>query len=101
MYDEKAKIRNDRYKKSKREKVSLDVPKGTKEKYKAYAASKGMSMTALITQIMEREMEQDGFNKTWAVIEEQEREEREAAMREKIDRIKAENAAAMRESMEK
>lgn len=101
MYDEKAKIRNDRYKKSKREKVSLDVPKGTKEKYKAYAASKGMSMTALMTQLMEREMEQDGFNKTWAAIEEQERADAELARQIEIDRIKADNAAAMRESMKK
>lgn len=84
----KASIR--KYQREKREQVRLDVAKGTLAKYKAYAASKGMSMTALMTQLMEREMENDGFNKTWAAIEEQEREEREAAMREEIDRIKAE-----------
>ena len=79
MYDEKARIRNDRYKKAKREKVALDVPKGTKEKYRAFAERQGMSMTAYIVMLMEREMMESGFNAEWnkKMREEQAREEKE------------------------
>lgn len=99
MYDAKAKASMMKYKKEKREEVRLNVPKGTLAKYKAYAASKGMSMTALMTQLMEREMENDGFNKKWSAIEEAEQAEQDATKQAEIDRLKSENAAAMREGM--
>ena len=60
-YDEKAKERTMRCLKKNWEEVRLTVRKGTKEMYKAYAATKGISMTALMTSLMEREMAADGF----------------------------------------
>lgn len=56
MYDEKAKDRTIRYLKEKREKLGLNLPIGTKEIWKAYAASKGMSLTELLTQLVENDM---------------------------------------------
>ena len=61
MYDEKAKARMLKYKREKREEIRLNVPKGTIAKYKAFAETRGMSMTALMTMLMEREMEEAGF----------------------------------------
>ena len=90
-----------KYRKANREQIQIDVAKGVKAKVKAYAASKGMSMSALIMQLLESEMSFDGFNKTWAAIEEQERAERDAAMKNRIEQIKAENVAAMLERMRK
>lgn len=56
MYDEKAKDRTIRYLKEKREKLGLNLPIGTKEIWKAHAASKGMSLTELLTQLVENDM---------------------------------------------
>ena len=90
MYDEKTKIRNDRYKKSKREKVALDVPKGTKEKYRAFAEKQGMSMTAFITALVEAEIAKDTeFVAEWAAKIESEQSEQDAAKQAEIDRIKS------------
>ena len=90
MYDEKAKIRNDRYKKAKREKVQLDVPKGTLAKYKAFAERKGMSMTAFITSLMEEEMSKDAeFCAEWAEREKAEAEKAEQEMADTVAAIKA------------
>ena len=100
MYDEKTKIRNDRYKKSKREKVALDVPKGTKEKYRAFAEKQGMSMTAFITALVEAEIAKDAeFCSAWQDKIESERAAAESAMQSEIDEIKADNAKAMREAL--
>lgn len=100
MYDEKTKIRNDRYKKAKREKVALDVPKGTLAKYKAFAEKQGMSMTAFITALVEAEIAKDAeFCSAWQDKIESEQAEQDAAKQAEIDRIKADNAAAMLESM--
>lgn len=100
MYDEKAKIRNDRYKKAKREKVALDVPKGTKEKYRAFAEKQGVSMTAFITALVEAEIAKDtDFTSAWQAKVESERAEQDASKQAEIDRIKAENAAAMLDSL--
>lgn len=60
-YDEKAKSRITRCLQKNYEQVRLTVKKGTVERYKAFAESKGTSMTALITNIMEREMDKAGF----------------------------------------
>lgn len=89
----KASIR--KYQKEKREQVRLDVPKGTLAKYKAFAEQQGMSMTAYITMLVEREMTESGFNAEWnkrIAAEQAEAEREQAAL---IEQMKAENAAAM------
>lgn len=45
-----------KYKATRREQLNLDVPKGIKEKYKAYAQSKGVSLTKLIMEFIEKDM---------------------------------------------
>lgn len=58
-YDEKAKARTARYMKEKRDKLTLDLPKGAKERYKAHALSRGKrSLTALIVELLENDIEQ-------------------------------------------
>lgn len=59
LYDEKAKDRTIRYLKEKREKLGLNLPIGTKETWKAHAASKGMSITELIIQLVEQDMKNE------------------------------------------
>ena len=56
-YDEKAKIRIQRYMADSREKINMNFPKGTKDRYKAYAEFCGKSLTALFQELMEREIE--------------------------------------------
>lgn len=58
-YDEKAKARTMKYMKEKRDKLTLNLPLGDKEKYRAFAESKGMSLTTLITQLLETDMENE------------------------------------------
>lgn len=53
MYDEKSKERTMRYMKEKRDKLTLNLPLGDKERYKAYAESKGKSLTSLIVELIE------------------------------------------------
>ena len=43
------------------EKLSLTLHKGTKARYKAFAASRGMSLTELITRYLDAEIEKAGF----------------------------------------
>lgn len=100
MYDAKAKASMMKYKKEKREEVRLNVPKGTLAKYKAFAEKQGMSMTAFITALVEAEIAKDtDFTTAWQEQVEAERAEQDAAKQAEIDRIKADNATAMRESM--
>ena len=94
----KASIR--KYQREKREQVRLDVAKGTLAKYKAFAEKQGVSMTAFITALVEAEIAKDtDFTSAWQEQVEAERAEQDVAKQAEIDRIKAENAAAMRESM--
>lgn len=58
-YDEKAKERTARYRKEKRESFNLDMKKGKKEIYRTYAESHGKSLTALILELLEREMKEN------------------------------------------
>lgn len=58
-YDDKAKARTMRYLAEKREKLGLNLPKGTKDKYKKYAESKGKSITELIIELLEKEMHEN------------------------------------------
>ena len=53
MYDEKSKERTMRYMKEKRDKLTLNLTLGDKERYKAYAESKGKSLTSLIVELIE------------------------------------------------
>lgn len=55
-YDEKAKARTMKYMKEKRDKLTLNLPLGDKERFKAYAESKGKSLTALIIDLIEADM---------------------------------------------
>ena len=55
-YDEKAKERTMRYMKEKRDKLTLNLPAGDKERYKRHAESKGKSLTALIVDLIETDM---------------------------------------------
>ena len=55
-YDEKAKERTIRYMKEKRDKLTLNLPLGDKERYKAHAESQGKSLTALIVDLIEADI---------------------------------------------
>lgn len=102
MYDEKAKARNIRNLQKNFEQVRLTVKKGTLAKYKAFAEKQGMSMTAFITALVEAEIAKDSeFCSVWQDKIEAERAKQDAEKQAEIDRIKAENAAAMRDSMKK
>lgn len=60
-YDEKAKERTMRCLKKNYEQLCLTLPKGTKAMYKAFAATRGISVTEMITRYMESEIERSGF----------------------------------------
>lgn len=96
MYDAKSKERTMKYRKENREEVRFDVPKGMKDIYKEFAKKRGMSLAALIMSLVESEMEKDGFYSV-----EEERAKNNASKQAEIDRIKAENAAAMLDGMKK
>ena len=55
-YDEKAKARTMKYMKEKRDKLTLNLPLGDKERYKAHAESKGKSLTGLIVELLEKDI---------------------------------------------
>ena len=55
-YDEKAKARIVKYMQSKKESLRLNLPLGTKDLWKDYAADYGMSVTELITKLIEKDM---------------------------------------------
>ena len=59
MYDEKSKERTMRYMKEKRDKLTLNLPLDEKERYKAYAESKGKSLTSLIVELIEDDISKD------------------------------------------
>lgn len=59
MYDEKSKARTMKYMRDKRENLVINLPKGDKDKYKAYAASQGKSLTALIVELLTKEMQKN------------------------------------------
>lgn len=56
-YDEKAKERTIKYMKEKRDKLTLNLPLGDKERYKTHAEQiRGKSLTALIVELLENDM---------------------------------------------
>lgn len=52
-YDERSKERTMRYLKEKRDKLTLNLPLGDKERYKDHAKSVGKSLTVLIVELLE------------------------------------------------
>ena len=56
-YDEKAKERTMKYMKDKRDKLTLNLPAGDKERYRQHAESHGKSLTGLIVELIERDMQ--------------------------------------------
>jgi hypothetical protein len=61
-YDEKSKDRTMRYMAERRDNLNLNLPKGDKERYKAYAASKGVSLTKLIVDLLESDINSNKSN---------------------------------------
>ena len=58
-YDEKAKERTIRYMKEKRDKLTLNLPMGDKERYKNHAVhNRGKSLTGLVVELLEKDMQQ-------------------------------------------
>lgn len=55
-YNEKSKERTMRYMKEKRDRIVVGVPKGDKDRYKAHAESKGKSLTGLIVELLENDI---------------------------------------------
>ena len=65
MYDEKAKARMMKYMHIKRESLQLNLPLGTKDLWKDYAADMGMSVTQLITKLIEKDMKEHNWTETF------------------------------------
>lgn len=59
-YNEKAKERTMRYMKERRDKLTLNLPLGDKERYKNHAERKGKSLTGLIVDLIEEDIKKDG-----------------------------------------
>ena len=55
-YDEKSKARTMRYMKDNREKLTLNLPVGDKDRYKKHAENRGKSLTALIVDLLENDI---------------------------------------------
>ena len=55
-YNESGKNATMKYRKKAIERIAVDVPKGKKDEYKAFAESRGLSLTALIVKLIEDEM---------------------------------------------
>lgn len=58
-YNDKAKERTMRYMKESRDKLTLNLPKGDKERYKAHAEAKGKSLTGLIVELIENDINKE------------------------------------------
>ena len=61
-YNEKAKERTMRYMKEKRDKLTLNLPAGDKERYKRHADSRGKSLTGLIVELLENDIVRNNGN---------------------------------------
>ena len=60
MYNEKSKKATMKYIKNNLEEVRFRVKKGDKERYKEHAQKRGKSLTALIVELLERDIEEHG-----------------------------------------
>ena len=63
MYNERTKANTMKYLKEHRESLRLNLPIGTKEIWKAYAADRGISVTELITRLITEDMEKHNWSK--------------------------------------
>lgn len=59
-YNDKAKERTMRYMKESRDKLTLNLPKGDKERYREYAERQGKSLTGLIVELLENDINTKG-----------------------------------------
>lgn len=59
-YDEKSKARTIKYMNEKRDKLTLNLPKGDKDRYKKHAESRGVSLTNLIVNLIEEDIKKEG-----------------------------------------
>ena len=55
-YNEKAKARTIRYMGEHRDKLTLNLPKGDKDRYKEHAQQRNKSLTGLIVELLERDI---------------------------------------------
>ena len=56
-YTEAQKRATQKYKAQSRDKLTLDIPKGEKERYKEHAQRQGKSLTALIVDLLEQDIQ--------------------------------------------
>ncbi len=56
-YTEAQKRASQKYKAASRDKLTLDIPKGSKERYKEHAEKRGKSLTALVVDLLERDIQ--------------------------------------------
>lgn len=57
-YTEAQKRASQKYKAASRDKLTLDIPKGYKERYKTHAENRGVSLTALVVELLERDIKE-------------------------------------------
>lgn len=57
-YTEAQKRASEKYKAASRDKLTLDLPKGNKERYKEHAEKRGKSLTALVVDLLERDIKE-------------------------------------------
>lgn len=56
-YTEAQKRAAEKYKATRRDALNLNFPKGSKDRYKAHAERRGKSLTALIIELLEQDMQ--------------------------------------------
>ena len=61
MYNEKSKERTKRYISTSRELLGLNLPLGTKDRWKDYAAERGISLKELLKTLIEEDMKKNNF----------------------------------------
>ncbi len=57
MYTESQKRANIKYLREKRENLNINLPLGAKERYKAHAQKRGKSLTGLIVDLLEQDIQ--------------------------------------------
>lgn len=57
MYNESSKKATIKYMKEKRENLNINLPIGAKKRYKAHAERRGKSLTALIVDLLEQDIQ--------------------------------------------
>lgn len=60
MYNDSAKQATIKYMREKRDKLTLNLPLGDKERYKTHAQQQGKSLTALIVELLEQDITEKG-----------------------------------------